>query len=180
MVQVGNVCSACYKAIVILVLGQGAVSCCIVWELRTISLALRTTMLYITYLIWSNRRSYYRLLSCQLLARCANDSGCLRLRATCWLRSTLEIFYIDGACLLFTLSRSIIVGNWCRCLSYVVSFAHKCVLTIILLLVLNILLAIRAINDILSIWTKKLSVFESFLLVLLIHMILALAVLLRA
>lgn len=88
-----------------------------------------------------------------------------------------QLLDVDGAGLLLALTRAAVVSDRSGGLTNyrVVPFAHEGVLLIASLLLVSSL-AIGAIDNVLAIWTEKLSVFEPLLLILLAHGVLTLTV----
>lgn len=88
-----------------------------------------------------------------------------------------QLLDVDCAGLLLALARAAVVSDRSGGLTNyrVVPFAHEGVLLIASLLLVSSL-SIGAIDNVLAIWTEKLSVFEPLLLILLAHGVLTLTV----
>ena len=181
LVQIWYVCCACHEAIVVLVLRH-----CTIWNICIVELcwvligALNSTIIInVSDLVRSNWAWNYWLVGALHLMRCARHHCRCRLWLSCILRLRwlLQFFYINCTRLLFPLSLAWIVLNWCWRLPYMISFPHKCILGLVLWLVLNISLIIIII--ICCFLSHTLSIFEPFLLILLIHLVRHLYILLR-
>lgn len=70
-----------------------------------------------------------------------HDSRRLRLRVARWLRRALQLIHVYCVCLLFTLPGASIIRNRRRSLPHMVSFPHKGILSLVLLLLLLVLYA---------------------------------------
>ena len=176
LIQIRYVGRCSYKSIVILILRHCSILDAWIRELIWILTTLSPSILDIAHLIGSNRASNYRLvLHCALnfmWCTANNSGGSLRLSGICWLGSWLQFLDINGTGLLpWSLSTTIVLDRRC-CLSYMISFAHECILALILL-ILSIILIIIIIFD-------RILVFESLLLILIVYLILNLYILLRA
>lgn len=116
--------------------------------------------------------------------RLASYNSCrsLRLSVACRLGWSLKFIHINSVCLFFPLSSAWIIGYRSCSLTDMVSFTHEWILPLILLLILQTIISVlivRIIDYVLTIMTEQLSVLESFLLILLIHLVLTLTILLR-
>lgn len=180
LVKIWNIRSAGHETVLILILRHRTI-CVVVTVILGITLPLtwRSSVLNGPYLVrsygWSDHRGL-RLEWAWDLSTSDDSGGSLRLSVARGLRRTLQFINVDRICLLFPLTLAAVVRNWRCSLSNVISLAHKCILALGLLLILHVALAVWIVNYVLSIWTQQLRIFESLLLILLVHLILALGI----
>lgn len=157
LIQVRDVRCSRHEPIVILIRCYRTIGRIVIRVLRwALPIAtVRPPILKCSNLIWSDRWGHYRLTLHRILYlvwwTTNNGGSCLWLSITLRLSWTLQLFHVDSASLLFTLSRSTVVWCWGSCLTNnVVSFTHERVLLPIVRIVLGLLLTCALTNWLIS------------------------------